>query len=168
MHLENHCSLIFKWYYYLKKNLYITVIGTGAFQMNAYQLYSQISWILWAKCVLSSPNLANLTPLCHTNINLRLFLHHFSSFLASISHSDLSSTEQSEHGFQSHKLLAALLIQPLVPPLTLGPGLMLTSHVENSQAQTGITHGKYWGLQGDMGWRMIRLDALHLSLWIQD
>ncbi len=42
-------------------------------------------------------------------------------------------------------MLAELLIQPLVPPLTLGPGLMLTSHVENSQAQTGITHGKYWG-----------------------
>lgn len=60
-------------------------------------------------------------------------------------------------------MLAALLIQPLVPPLTLGPGLMLTSHVENSQAQTGNTW-KVLGLQGDMGWRMIRLDALHLSL----
>lgn len=43
------------------------------------------------------------------------------------------------------KCLAALLIQPLIPPLTLGPGLMLTSHVENSQAHIGVTHGKYWG-----------------------
>lgn len=99
----------------------------------------------------------------HTNIKLHLYLHHFLSFLASISLSDLSSAEQSEHGFQGHKMLAALLIQPL----TLGPGLMLTSHVENSRAHTEITHGKYWGLQGDMGWRMIRLDALHLSLWMQ-
>lgn len=33
---------------------------------------------------------------------------------------------------------------PLVSPSTLGPGLMLTSHEENSPAQTGITHGKYW------------------------
>lgn len=88
-----------------------------------------------------------LGPLFHTNIKLHLYLHHFLSFLASVSPSDLSSAEQSEHGFQSHKMLAALLIQPL----TLGPGLMLTSHVENSRAHTEITHGKYWGAAGRHG-----------------
>lgn len=61
------------------------------------------------------------------------------------------------------KCLAALLIQPLVPPLTLGSGLMLTCR--NFSSSTHWTNTwKLLGLQGDMGWRVIRLDALHLSL----
>lgn len=88
------------------------------------------------------------TPLGYTNIRLHIYLHLFPSFLAPISYCDLSSTEQSEHGFQSHKMLAALLIQPLVSPLTLGPGLRLTSHVEKfSTANWNNT----WNVSGAAG-----------------
>lgn len=43
---------------------------------------------------------------------------------------------------KNHKMLAGLDCSRL--PLALRPGSMLTSHVENSGAHIGRTHGKYW------------------------
>lgn len=68
---------------------------------------------------------------------MHLNLYYF--FLACAPCSNCSSAQQSKHGFQSHKTLAAVLIQPLVPPLTLCPGPVLTSRVEISRTRTG-TH----------------------------
>lgn len=85
------------------------------------------------------------------------------------------STDQLEHGFQRGKkerkkeTLAALQMQP---PCSL-PGLWAlvwrSRHKEQSvQAPTGGSNTwKASVLQGETGWRKIRMDALHLSLWIQ-
>lgn len=55
--------------------------------------------------------------------------------------------------------------RPLSPPWTLGPGVAFASQEKNVQAPTGRSNTwKALVLQRAVGWRMITLDALHLSL----
>lgn len=69
-------------------------------------------------------NHTNLTPLWRTNTELHGYSFPF-SFLTSIPSSDLSSTDQSEHGFQRCKNVGSTSdTNPRVPPRISGLGLV--------------------------------------------
>lgn len=68
---------------------------------------------------------------------------------------------------EEKKALAALWMRPLpshLPTWTQGPCVAFASHGEKMLRRQPEQHMVQWG---NAGWRTIRLDALHLSLWIQ-
>lgn len=149
------------------KNLIRNVI-CGHFKFD--NTFTKITIPAWAKEAFTSCNHTNLaqTPSC------------VSVYVAFLQPSGvclhLLSTDQLGHGFQrclkknnpKNAGGPSDATAPFFPPWTLGPGAAFVSQGEKRLgANRRKQHMESIGAAGRRRRRMIRLDALHLSLWIQ-
>lgn len=147
------------------KNLIWNVI-CGHFKSD--NAFMKITITAWAKDAFASRNHVNLiqTPSC---VSIYATSLHPSGVCL-----HLLSTDQLGHCFQRYIYIKKKCWRPFrcdapFPSLDFGPwsGVCVTRRKTFRRQPEGATHGKHWCCRETLGWRMIRLDALHLSLWIQ-
>lgn len=147
------------------KNLIWNVI-CGHFKSD--NAFMKITITAWAKDAFASRNHVNLR---HRVASLFTPLPSILLVSASIFYPLISwdTASKDKYIYIKKKCWRPFRCDAPFPSLDFGPwsGVCVTRRKTFRRQPEGATHGKHWCCRETLGWRMIRLDALHLSLWIQ-